>query len=166
MTNETSGLSVIEAKAYIFSIDFSQIMDKMEKTYKWKRKDLMEVCELYRHYLFLKKKYEHEDYAMPPSEDIDEFRHNHILDTKKYAVDCQKIFGRYLHHYPYLGMDEKTNDDDLQGFFETTQKLHHEEFGDYIYHVRHKLRKQIVMFFKLLFKKNRGQLASKNANPI
>jgi hypothetical protein len=33
---------------------------------------------------------------------IDEMWHMHILDTIKYHDDCEKLFGYYLHHYPYL----------------------------------------------------------------
>src|SRR5687767_10594456 len=34
------------------------------------------------------------------SKDVDEFWHNHILHTRKYADDCQKVFGNFLHHNP------------------------------------------------------------------
>lgn len=29
---------------------------------------------------------------------LDEFWHAHILDTRKYWRDCQKLFGAFLHH--------------------------------------------------------------------
>ena len=31
--------------------------------------------------------------------------HAHILDTRAYKRDCHALFGQYVHHYPYLGMD-------------------------------------------------------------
>ena len=130
--SEPQALSLEEAKTYINSIDFSMIVDKIVKTKRWKKADVLKMCELYKHYLFLKKKYAQSDQILPPSEEIDEFWHNHILDTKKYHQDCEKIFGFYLNHYPYLGMDGKTTDDDLQHFFENTQALHYKEFGDYL----------------------------------
>ena len=42
---------------------------------------------------------------MAPLEDVDTFWHYHILDTMKYARDCEQVFGYFLHHYPYLGME-------------------------------------------------------------
>jgi hypothetical protein len=35
---------------------------------------------------------------------VDTFWHYHILDTLKYAEDCQAVFGYFLHHFPYLGL--------------------------------------------------------------
>src|SRR4051812_37961633 len=34
------------------------------------------------------------------SRDVDEFWHAHILDTVKYAADCERVFGTFLHHAP------------------------------------------------------------------
>ncbi len=36
---------------------------------------------------------------------IDDYWHQHILDTEKYAADCQIVFGHFLHHYPYFGIN-------------------------------------------------------------
>lgn len=51
-------------------------------------------------------------YSLPPiSHEMDELWHTHILDTKKYAKDCEYVFGKFIHHFPYSGMlgeeDEK-----------------------------------------------------------
>ena len=153
--NQTSNIpSLTDAKAYIDAIDFSQIIDKMIMKDKWKKEEAIKACELYKRFLYLKKKHENTNDALPPSEDIDEFWHNHILDTKKYKVDCDRIFGSYLHHYPYLGIDDKTDMNDLQIFFEKTQKLYFEEFGDYIYTVRNARLKQLKTFVAALLNKN------------
>lgn len=142
-----------ESKGYIDSIDFSMIVDKIVKTKGWKKKHVLQICELYRHFLFLKKKYGMDDVTLPPSEEIDEFWHTHILDTKKYRYDCEQIFGFYLDHYPYLGIDGKTSWDDLQRFFETTQELHHKEFGSYIPDVRFSVLKRLKRFSNSLISK-------------
>ena len=135
-----------EAKSYIDSIDFSMIIDKVIKTKKWARKDVEKIAKLYRHFLFLNKKYRECNLPIPPSEEIDEFWHNHILDTKKYMLDCDKIFGYYLHHYPYLGIDGKTNEEEADNLFEKTQELHLKEFGDYICTIRNARIKQFINF--------------------
>lgn len=122
MEESASSLALENAK------DFSMIINKMVKHLGWKQKEAEAACSLYRNFLFLHKKYGHE-HSLPPSEEIDEFWHNHILDTKKYRQDCQVIFGRYLDHYPYFGIDGKTNLTDLNHAFETTQQFHQQEFG-------------------------------------
>lgn len=140
-----------DAKSYIDSIDFTMIIKKIVKTKKWKKKDVEKIGELYRHFLFLKKKYDQMQDKLAPSLEIDEFWHTHILDTAKYRQDCEKIFGFYLDHYQYVGMDGKSTDKDAATAFEKTQALHHKEFGDYIYTVRHPVFNQFVNFVKMLF---------------
>jgi hypothetical protein len=56
----------------------------------------------YRRFLFLMKQYPSE--LVAPLKEVDAFWHHHILDTAKYARDCQQVFGYFLHHYPYLGL--------------------------------------------------------------
>jgi hypothetical protein len=56
----------------------------------------------YRRFLCLMKLFPHEHTA--PLFDVDIFWHYHILDTMKYAADCEQIFGYFLHHFPYAGL--------------------------------------------------------------
>jgi hypothetical protein len=55
---------------------------------------------------------------------LDELWHEHILDTKKYAADCEAIFGRFIHHDPNLpqGSTDHTN------HWQETMRLHRESF--------------------------------------
>jgi len=62
----------------------------------------------YRRFLFLMKRYPNEQTA--PLADVDTFWHYHILDTMKYAADCDSVFGYFLHHFPYIGL---RGEDDL-----------------------------------------------------
>jgi hypothetical protein len=39
-----------------------------------------------------------------PTKYVDEFWHYHILDTRKYHSDCEQFLGKFLHHFPYLGL--------------------------------------------------------------
>lgn len=135
-----------EAKQYIYSIDFSMIIDKLVKRHKWHRTEAEETCRQYRNYLWILKKYGSDHSPLPPSEDIDEFWHHAILDTAEYFKHCGAIFGRYLHHYPYLGIDGKTNMDDLRNYFKQTQQLYTKEFGGPVTAVRFR------GFIKLLMK--------------
>jgi hypothetical protein len=43
-------------------------------------------------------------------DDLDQFWHQHILDTAKYAADCQTLFGKMIHHNPHVmrGSEEES----------------------------------------------------------
>jgi len=40
--------------------------------------------------------------VVPRSRDLDDFWHEHILDTTWYAEDCNTILGSFIHHNPHL----------------------------------------------------------------
>jgi hypothetical protein len=58
-------------------------------------------------------------------DDLDQFWHQHILDTAKYAADCSALFGRMIHHNPHVvrGSGEETDAE------EKTQRLYARTFG-------------------------------------
>ncbi|HEX4814596.1 MAG TPA: hypothetical protein VFV66_17790, partial [Nonomuraea sp.] len=60
---------------------------------------------------------------------LDEYWHQHILDTRKYAADCEKIFGRLLHHYPYFGLGDEGEWQENLDQFAATRLLWEEAFG-------------------------------------
>ena len=93
----------------------------------WSREKVEEVCRQYRRFLFLCAI---EGKGIVPTKDIDEFWHQHILDTRKYADDCEQIFGFFLHHFPYLGMRGEEDAQRLQECFENTKRLHMDAFGE------------------------------------
>lgn len=128
-------ISLRQAKSYIDNIDFSMIINKMVARDDWLEDEALAVCKMYRNYLFLQKKYK-DQFELPPSEEIDEFWHQHIFDTKKYHTDCEAIFGKYLHHYPYLGADDITDLKYLNNAFEKTQELYEKKFDKKIQNVR------------------------------
>jgi len=92
----------------------------------WSRQEA-EVAELwYRRYLTLVNKYPEQ--TIVPNEPIDAFWHQHILDTRRYREDCEKIFGNMLHHYPYLGLNGDADVRDKA--FKETNRLYRVEFGE------------------------------------
>jgi len=81
----------------------------------------------YRRFLYLMKTFPQEQAA--PLVDVDTFWHYHILDTLKYAADCQAVFGHFLHHFPYIGL---RGEDDLAAHERLgvrMQQLYEETFG-------------------------------------
>lgn len=129
--------SLEASKQYIYSIDFSAIINKMVLQDGWQKENAYALSELYKNYLFLIRKFGEQYPTLPPSQEIDLFWHNHILDTTKYLQDCQAIFGKFLHHNPYfLGLDSDEKDWDVINAFETVQQLHFAEFGTFIYKIK------------------------------
>lgn len=117
--------------AAIAALDLSLIKFKatrQEDGYGWtpEQADRMEIA--YKRYLTLHAKYP--DQMLAPDQDVDRFWHLHILDTRKYAADCEAVFGYFLHHFPYFGLRGEDDAKALQSAFEMTQSLYASEFGD------------------------------------
>jgi hypothetical protein len=82
----------------------------------------------YRRFLALVKIYP--DQTIVPTKDIDMFWHYHILDTRKYMEDCDKIFGSYFHHFPYFGSRGKEDKANFEKTFFHAQELFEKHFGE------------------------------------
>jgi hypothetical protein len=82
----------------------------------------------YRRFLFLVKLYPEK--TIVPTKDIDIFWHTHILDTKKYMMDCESLFGGYFHHFPYFGMRGEQDRMNLEEAFSETEELYLGVFGE------------------------------------
>jgi hypothetical protein len=65
-----------------------------------------------------------------PCRIVDEFWHQHILDTRAYHEDCDAIFGGYLHHFPYFGMRGDEDAKALQDAYAETLARYREAFGE------------------------------------
>jgi hypothetical protein len=81
----------------------------------------------YRRFLCLVKIYR--DAPLAPVIDVDEFWHYHILDTKKYAADCERVFGYFLHHFPYAGMRGKEDEEARERIATRTRAMYEKTFG-------------------------------------
>jgi hypothetical protein len=82
----------------------------------------------YRRFLYLARLYPEK--AIVPSKDIDIFWHTYILDTQKYMADCETLFGKYFHHFPYFGMRGKKDRSNLEEAFSETDELYLLHFGE------------------------------------
>lgn len=61
---------------------------------------------------------------------LDEYWHQHILDTRKYAADCETVLGYFLHHYPYFGLTDAQEHQANVELFAETQDLWEQAFGE------------------------------------
>lgn len=113
------------------SLNFEKLKWKLTKSVEatWS----IELCELaekeYCKFLTLKKN--HPKISLVPSKLVDKFWHEHILDTLSYEKDCNKVFGYFIHHYPYFGIYDKEDQNNLQTSFDATIKLYEATFGQF-----------------------------------
>lgn len=136
--------------AAIEALDLTPIKFKAcrkEDGYGWSAgyADQMEVA--YKRYLILHAK--HPDLTLAPEQDVDRFWHMHILDTRKYAADCETTFGHFLHHFPYLGLRGEEDAKALQAAFLEMQRLSAKEFGDATPVLQHKPAKEAAAWCSL-----------------
>ena len=94
----------------------------------WSLEKANAVEKEYRRFLCLMKIYPDEDTA--PLVDVDTFWHYHILDTMKYAADCEQVFGYFLHHYPYVGMRGEDDEQFRLDSGDRMRELYEATFGE------------------------------------
>lgn len=123
--NPNAELNVIAA------LDLNLIKVKLmhkESGEGWSPEQVTEVEFEYRRFLCLLKRFPEEQIA--PRFDVDIFWHYHILDTMKYAADCEQLFGYFLHHYPYSGLGGEDDAADHSRTASRTQELYEATFGE------------------------------------
>lgn len=120
-----AGLQALE------KVDFSMIFQKLKlpapEGKGWTDEVILEVSTWYRRFLALAIL--EPGITIVPNGPIDEFWHAHILDTQKYAEDCQNMFGRMLHHYPYFGIKDAEDAANRDRAFDQTNKAYQKWFG-------------------------------------
>jgi hypothetical protein len=113
----------------ISELDLNPIKVKLmheESGEGWSRAQADAVEAEYRRYLYLMKFFPNE--PMAPLAEVDIFWHYHILDTMKYAVDCEDIFGYFLHHFPYVGL--RSDEEDHEAAAVRMSTLYEQIFGE------------------------------------
>jgi hypothetical protein len=144
------------ARALIYSVDLSAVLKRLIFIEGWKPKQAKAAIQQYRNYLFLKVKYrsEYEEHELPPSFEIDEVWHAHILHTKDYVEFCNRVFNEYLHHSPHHGQDKGISLTQLSNLFQETQRVYSNEFGEFISSIKR------IPFRKRPTEKNLSKLLS------
>ena len=130
MKVQDSGKPVEQIVAAIEALDLGPIKFKLmdaDEGQGWSREQVDRIEIAYRRFLTLLVKYP--DSTVAPSKEVDKFWHGHILDTMKYAADCEQVFGYFLHHFPYFGMRGKEDAAALDAAGQEMQRLYALEFG-------------------------------------
>jgi hypothetical protein len=131
MKPSNSSKPAAEIVAAIRALDLDPIKVKLMDTEDgqgWTREyaDRMEVA--YKRFLTLLVT--HPETTIAPNKEIDKFWHAHILDTMKYADDCQQVFGYFLHHFPYFGLRGAQDAAQLAQAGKDMERLYQQEFGE------------------------------------
>jgi len=82
----------------------------------------------YKRFLYLTMRHPGKQIVIP--EVLDVFWHHHILDTRKYADDCEKVFGQFLHHFPYFGLRGEEDRQALTNAYRDTLEIMRREWGE------------------------------------
>jgi hypothetical protein len=117
--------------AAIFALDLDPIKAKLmhkESGEGWSQEHVNAVELEYRRFLALTKLFPDEPVA--PLFNVDIFWHYHILDTMKYAADCEQAFGYFLHHFPYSGLRGEEDESVHQQISAHTRELYEATFGE------------------------------------
>jgi hypothetical protein len=123
---EKISFNEFSSKLDLEPIKFSLTQREDGPNWSLKKVEALEIW--YRRFLYLSNIYNHK--TIVPSKDIDTFWHSHILDTQKYIYDCENLFGRYIHHFPYFGMRGEQDQNQLEIAFKETEDLFFLHFGE------------------------------------
>ena len=117
---------IAAAMALIDTVDLSHVTRKVMQEEGWDAATAAKAVGHYRRFLCMRDIEPTLD--LVPTDDIDKVWHQHILFTRAYADDCQRLFGRYIHHEPATGAAEEKPL--VQDGLERTQALYFELFGE------------------------------------
>jgi hypothetical protein len=95
----------------------------------WTRDYADAIEHAYKTFLSMVVKHQDDAEEIMLSKDVDEFWHTHILQTMKYADDCQAVFGTFLHHAPHVGKLTNADHEKRAAQTEKTRALYEREFG-------------------------------------
>ncbi|MEG4573857.1 glycine-rich domain-containing protein-like [Microcoleus sp. N3A4] len=126
---------VVRAEIQVFlnklrALDLGPIAYKLmhpEKGRGWTKAKTVRAIARYMAFLGLIYLYPNQQFV--PTQEIDAVWHNHILDTSKYHQDCELLFGRYVHHFPYFSRRGEADEQTWQAAFADTQTILEHHFG-------------------------------------
>jgi hypothetical protein len=99
------------AKRHIQNLDLSSVRENAMAKLGWSSEKAQRVENSYKRFLYALAHKEENDLLSPPSQEVDDFWHQHILDTRKYREDCNTVFGHYIDHTPRLSPEDQSRAD-------------------------------------------------------
>lgn len=123
-------MPISTALAKVNQLDFTPINMKLQTTdpQKWSTETLQTAEVTYRRFLAIHMVHPSEGFV--PNDLLDEYWHQHILDTRKYVQDCGFLFGGLLDHDPYFGLRSEEEKLENLANFEKLKSLWDGYFGE------------------------------------
>jgi hypothetical protein len=106
---------------YIRGLDFNYIELRLTHKLGFSSLKAKSAITEYKKFLTLCFLFRNETHAMGGA--VDTVWHEHILHTRKYYNDCQKVFGHLLHHEPTEVLDSGFKKSNSHSLDETVQKI-------------------------------------------
>ena len=131
-TNRLTDKPFEQIAAAIQALDLTSVKCRLmdpELGEGWSQEYADSVEVAYKTYLTMVAKYQDDAEDILLAKDVDEFWHTHILQTMKYAADCQATFGTFVHHDPHVGEITQAVRDKRTRLAEKTRGLYEREFG-------------------------------------
>lgn len=104
----------------IKNLNLDSVMARLRRDEQMSTADIQQAVKEYHQFLELCRR---EGAAgIVPTVLADKVWHYHILDTRRYATDCEAIFGEFLHHNP--------NDASMDAMADDTERKWRRTFKD------------------------------------
>jgi hypothetical protein len=132
-TNKLTSKPFPEVAEAIQALDLESVKSRLmdaELGEGWTPEYADSIEAAYKTYLTMVAKYQDDAEDLLLAKDVDEFWHTHILQTLKYADDCNKVFGTFLHHTPHIGERTAADHERRAVLAEKTRRLYEQEFGE------------------------------------
>jgi len=120
------------AMARIAELDLAPVSEKLRTSdpERWSTESVRDVEEKYRRFLAIHLVHPGETFV--PNKILDEYWHQHILDTHRYAQHCDELFGSMLHHDPYFGLRDAAELKANGAAFQHLKSLWEIYFGEHL----------------------------------
>ena len=133
-------IALLESKGVepkVASIDLEMVKMKLrepDESIGWTAEQVEDAEIEYKRFLTLCLHYPFPANSIVPNTIMDTMWHYHILDTRAYHRDCERVFGHYFHHFPYFGLRGEEDAANLRNSFEQTKRHYKNRFGEAIDH--------------------------------
>ncbi len=105
-------LEKLFAKRHIEKLELGSVRAKAVEKLDWSQDQAARVEGDYKRFLYALAHRREGEVLSPPSQEVDEFWHQHILDTRRYREDCDRVFGHYIDHTPGLDAERQRKADE------------------------------------------------------
>lgn len=111
----------------VTAMDLSPVVEQLVMYKGWDPERAADAEHRYRRFFYLKA-------VMPqgkasPSPEVDEFWHQHIINTQQYGSDCECVAGRFIHHI-FLSPDDPAQARELSAVWLSTVTCYESLFDE------------------------------------